>query len=258
MRVLYFICIVGILAIASSCSYKQNHLLFQNSNIPADTTVYNKPAAIGRYRIQPQDVIQIRNLQNIKFIVDELPSNTGNSASGTTSQGQTYQVDEDGSIALPDLGHVPIAGLTRAEATKKVEGLYHKVLLKDPIIELKVLNLKVTVLGETNGQGNFALLKDNTTLVEMLGQAGGLTRNADERTVKIIRGTGLNQEVKQIDLSNISAISDPNAILQNGDIIYVAQNKRAIRDDKITGVTSLIQPALLFLNTALLIYSLAR
>ena len=258
MRTLYLICLAGIIALGSSCSYKQNQVLFEKRSNVADT-VSPQTAATTGYQIQPQDVLQIRNLQNLKYIVDEVPvssaSGSGNAIAGT---GQTFQVDEDGAVALPALGHIPVAGLTRPQAAKLIEDLYRKNLLKDPIIELKIVNLKVTLLGEIKGQGNYPILKDKTSLVDMIGQAGGLTPAANEKNIKIIRGTGKNQNITEIDLSNISSLSDPRALLQNGDVVYVAQNKRAIRAENLQSFSTWIQPALLLLNTALIIFTLSR
>jgi polysaccharide export outer membrane protein len=258
MRFIFLLCITCIIALSSSCSYKQDQILFQKRAALAADTVKQKTTTVNSYRIKPQDVLQIRNLQNIKYIVDEVPTNALNTNGGNTAgTGQTYQVEEDGTVALPVIGHVQVAGLTRTEATKQIEGLYRKNLLKDPIIELKVINLKVTILGEIGSQGNFPLVKDNTTLVELIGQAGGLTPSANEKNVKIIRGDQ-QKTVTEIDLSNMGSISDPNAVLQNGDIIYIAKNKRAIRTDKLQNFNTLAQPAILLLNTALLIFSLTR
>jgi len=258
MRALYFICFVGIMILGSSCSYKQNQILFEKKAPIADTL--SQPTAIVSYYIQPQDILQIRNLQNLKYIVDEAPtSNSSVSNGGSASgQGQTFQVEEDGTVALPAIGHIQVAGLTRTQATKLIEDLYRKSLLKDPIIELKVINLKVTLLGEVKSPGNFPILKDNTTLVELIGQAGGLTPAANEKNIKIIRGKNKTQNVTEIDLSNLNSLSDPRTLLQNGDIIYVAQNKRAIRTDNLQNFNTWVQPALLLLNTALIIFTLSR
>lgn len=259
MRALYLICFVAIVALGSSCSYKQNQILFEKRAVTADTANM-QPMVTAPYHIQPQDVLQIRNLQNIKYIVDESPSLGGNSVGGNIAagQGQTYQVEEDGTVALPVIGHVQVGGLTRTQATKIIEDLYRKNLLKDPIIELKVVNLKVTLLGEVKSPGNFPIVKDNTTLVEMIGQAGGLTPAANEKNVKIIRGKDKDRKVAEIDLSNINSLSDPRTLLQNGDIIYIAQNKRAIRTENLQNFNTWVQPALLLLNTALIIFTLSR
>lgn len=260
MRVIYSVCIVGLLFFASSCSYKQSHMLFKNAKVTSaatDTAILKNFPVASTYRIQPRDVLQIRNLQNIKYIVDEVPT-SATASGGGGSAGQTFEVDEDGTVAMPALGHILIAGLTRPEAAKKIEGLYRATLLKDPIFDVKVVNLKVTLFGEAASQGNFPLLKDNTTLVELIGQAGGLTSGANETNIKIIRTTGTQKTVIEVDLGDVNSISNPRAILQNGDVIYVAQNKRAIRADKLQNLNTIIQPALIVLNTALILLTLSR
>jgi len=254
MRPLYFIYLLGLLTLASSCSYRQNQLLFEKR---ASTTTDAQAPAVqpASYHIKPQDQLQIRNLQDISYIVGGASATSGNSGGGGNSNGQVFTVEEDGTVTLPALGHLKVEGLTRIQATQLIESLYKKNLLKDPIIELKVVNLKVTLMGEVRTPGNFPLIKDNTTLVELLGEAGGLNPTGNEKNIKIIRG---GKQVTEIDLGDISSISDPNAVLQSGDIVYVSQNKRAIRNDKVQNFSSIAQPALLLLNTALIILALTR
>ena len=263
MRVIYCICIIAIVIFCSSCSYKQSHVLFENKNskTAATDSLLKQPfPATSAYRIQPRDILQIKNLQNIKYIVDDLPVSTSGSSvgGGNGASGQTFEVEGDGTVALPVIGHIAVGGLTRLEATQKIEDIYRKELLKNPILDVKIINLKVTIFGESGSQGNFPLVKENTTLVEMLGQAGGLLPTANEKNIKIIRGQGQYKTVTIIDLSDINSISDPRAILQNGDVIYISQNKRAVRNDKLQNLTSLIQPALILLNTALILITLTR
>jgi len=240
----------------SSCSEKQYQTLFEQKNAIADTTALKNATGIERYQIKPQDILQIRNLQSINYIVDETPLRPNTAGGAATGQGQTYQVEEDGTVALPVIGHIQVVGLTRIEAQKLVEGIYRKKVLKDPIIDLKIVNLKVTVLGEIKGQGNYPLIKDKTTLVELIGEAGGLTERANEKNIKIIRGTELNPHVTEVNLDNIQSINDPKAILQSGDVIYISQNKRASRNDNLQSFSILVQPALILFNTALIIFTL--
>jgi polysaccharide export outer membrane protein len=250
--------LTGILT-CPSCSFKQQQALFQQQNPGSDGSQINQAnsgAGTSDYHIRSQDILQIRNLQNIKFIVDEGPSSATGGGGGTASQGQNYQVEEDGAVALPVIGHVAVAGLTRAEAAKQIEELYRKNLLKDPIIELKIVNLKVTILGEIKAQGNYPLIKDKTTLIEMIGEAGGLSEKANEKNIKIIRGDPKSPQVTEIDLSKIKTLADPRIILQNNDIIYIAQNKRTVKNDQLQNISSTLSPALLLFNTALIIYTL--
>jgi len=248
--------------IFTSCSYKPQQSLFEQQNPRAVDSAMAKNLSNGAgtsdYRIKSQDILQIRNLQSTKYIVDAVPTSPGTSSGGNNTDGTTYQVEDDGTVTLPVIGHIPVTGLTRSEAAKKIENLYRDSLLKNPIIELKIINLKVTVLGEAKEQGNFPLLKDRTTLVEMIGQAGGLTDKADEKTIKIIRGDPKNPQVTQVDLNKLSTLADPRIILENNDIIYIAENKRAVKNDNISNFSTTVQPIILLVNTALIIFTLTR
>ncbi len=260
MRLLHRVtCLIAFAAglfLLSSCSTRQHQLLFSNQSVQADS-IKVQPIAASVYHIMPQDVLQIRNLQNVSYITGDAGGTTGSASAGSSS-GQTYQVEDDGTVALPVIGHIKVSGLTRYDAEKQIETLYRKTLLKDPIIEVKIINLKVTLLGEVKSQGNYPLTKEQTTLVDVLGTAGGLTDRANEKTIKIIRGDKANPQVTQFDLSDIKTLADPRLVLQNNDIVYVAQSKRAIRADNLQNVSTIVQPALLLLNTALIIISFTR
>jgi len=240
----------------TSCSSRQYQTLFERKNNIADTTSLKNATGIEQYQIKPQDILQIRNLQNINYIVDETPLRPNTSGGASGGQGQTYRVEEDGTVALPFIDHIKVVGLTRIDAQNLIEGIYRKTVFKDPIIELKIVNLKVTVLGEIKGQGNYPLIKDKTTLVELIGEAGGLTDKANEKNIKIIRGTELNPQVTEVNLDNLQSINDPKSILQSGDIIYISQSKRAARNDNLQNFSVVFQSALIVLNTALIIFAL--
>src|ERR1700743_3637006 len=247
------------LFVTTSCSFKQQQVLFKQSNPNQGNTQSsqeNSGAGTSDYRIHSQDILQIRNLQSTKYIVVEAPVSITAGGSGSSAQGQTFQVEDDGMVALPVIGRVQIAGLTRAEAAKQIEDLYRKNLLVNPIIELKITNLEVTILGEIKNQGNFPLIKDKTSLVELIGEAGGLTPGANEKNIKIIRGDPKSPQVFQFDLSNLNTLADPRLILQNNDIVYIAQSKRAAKNDQLQNVTTTLSPILLVFNTALVIYTL--
>ncbi len=247
----YYFCPMLLLAVffMCSCSYKQQHALFK-TDVPVQASV---PVYLNStYKISPDDMLQIRNLQNINYIATEQP------VSAAAAQIPAYQVEEDGTVALPVIGRVLVSGLTKIEAARKIEGLYKKNLLKDPIIDLKIINLKVTVLGEIRTQGNYLLLKDKTTLVDIIGEAGGLTDKANEKTIQIIRGDKAHPQVIVADLNNIRTLANPELNLQNNDIIYISQNKRTVRNDSMQNVSGIIQSALVFLNTALIIYTLTK
>ncbi len=249
----YIICVLCIMC--SSCSYKQNQVLFDAMPATKDSAFVN--AANYIYRITPQDVLQIRNLQNINYLVENT-STGANTSGGASLQPQNFQVEEDGTVPLPVIGRVKVAGLSQIEAEKTVEDLYRKTVLKDPIIELKIISLKVTILGEVKAPGNYPLTTDRLNLVDLIGQAGGLTEKADEKQVKIVRGGLQDPHVTIVDMSSLKAMTNPALTLQSHDIVYIAKNKRALRNDKFQDIATVIQPALILLNTALIIYTLSK
>jgi len=258
-----------LVVILSSCSTKQYQVLFQKKQALADSA-HRTTDSLGEYRIRSQDILQVRNLQDAnKYLIGSAQSSTvntnvlgsggtGSSVGTNTVDAQNYQVADDGTVVLPALGHIQVAGLTRAQAEKNIEEAYKKNVLLNPIIELKIVNLKVTMLGEVRSPGNLPLTRDHTTLVEMIGAAGGITDKANESDVKIIRGTEKDPKVIMVDLGDIKSVNDPRTVLQNGDIIYVAQNKRATRSDNLQSVTTLVQPSLLIINAALIILAIFR
>jgi polysaccharide export outer membrane protein len=257
MRPLILIYLSFGLLIFTSCSYKQNQVLFEQRGSAPDSNLNSNLTNIGNYRIKPQDILQITNVQNSKNIIDLTAAATATANSNTVplQQGENYQVEEDGTIALTGIGWVKVAGLTRVEARKYIEELYHKDFLKDPILNLKIISLKVTILGEVKTPGNFPLTKDRTTLVELLGEAGGLTDKANEKNVKIIHS---DEKTDVINLNDVRSLNDPRTIVRNNDVIYISQNKRAIRNDKLQDFSTIVQPILIILNTALVIYTLTR
>lgn len=252
-KTIFLFSVLTLFIASFSCSYKQQQLLFVHKE-HIDTTK-NKVFTPAAYRINPQDLIEIRNLQNKKYIVTETVTEKTSTTSG--DNGQTYVVNADSTIALPMIGRVKVAGLTRDQAEQQIESLYRKEL-KAPLIALKIINLKVTLLGEVKNQGVYNLVKDQTSLIEVIGEAGGLTEKASSKQIKIVRGGMPSPEIIELDLSDSKIFSDPRILLQNNDIIYIAQNKRAVRADKLQSMSTVLQPVITLLNTALIIYTLTR
>ncbi|RNL51118.1 SLBB domain-containing protein [Pedobacter jejuensis] len=131
-------------------------------------------------------------------------------------------------------------------------------LLKNPIIELNIVNLKVTLLGEFSKQGNFFIERENTTLIDIIGEAGGITKTADPKTLKIIRGDRNHPEIIYVNLSDINSLASKKLVLQNNDIIILQPTKSAALSEKLTSVNNVIQPILVVVNLGILILSLTR
>jgi len=263
MRILYTTyCILGLLLILASCTYKHTQAVTSKKTpvaapIADSILIQNAITNISNYRIQSQDLLQIRNMQNSKSIADLTPltsASQAGAATTTNTQAETFLVEDDGTVALTGLGHIKVAGLTRAEAGKYIEDLYKKELLTNPIIDVKIVNLKVTILGEVKTPGNYPLVKDRNTLIEMIANAGGFTEVADQKDIKIIRDT----TVAKIDLNNLNSIAGQRTVIQNNDVIIIAKNQKTLQKENLQNIITTAQPFLILLSTILVVLSITK
>lgn len=267
-----FIHIISIIFIffLSSCSIRKQRALFNApSDIVTDTikqvyVVNDQGISDAYYKIKVNDRLAIRNVQNPEFgAIGSTAGTSGStngqsSSSGGTSTVLSYPVELDGQVNLPAIGKIPVVGLSRREAALKIQDLYAKQLLRNPIIELSVVNLKVTLLGEFGKQGNFLLERENTTLIDVIGEAGGITKTADPKTLKIIRGDRSHPEIIYVNLNDINSLASKKLVLQNDDIIVLQQTKSSATTEKLQSYNNILQPLLVVVNLAVLIFTLTR
>ncbi len=266
-----FLIIMSFLFLLGSCGVRKERTLFNApSDIVTDTikqvyVVNDQGISDAYYKIKVNDQLAIRNVQNFEFGATGSTSNSTsnaitqqNSASGSISNVLSYPVELDGMVNLPAIGKVEVVGLSRREAAIKIQDLYKNKLLKEPIIELSVVNLKVTLLGEFSKQGNFLLERDNTTLIDIIGEAGGITKTADPKTLKIIRGDRAHPELIYVNLNDINSLASKKLVLQNHDIIVLQPTKSSATSDKLQSLNNILQPLLVVVNLAVLIFTVTR
>jgi polysaccharide biosynthesis/export protein len=174
-----------------------------------------KDTAVYRHRIKPDDRIVINFLNNYDLEKQNLLSN-----SGDRTEEKSFLVADDGTVTLPIIGRVELKGLTRQEAARKLEEQYSKYI-KNPIIDVSIINLSVSVLGEVRNPGTYMLDRENTNLVELLAMAGGVTDNGRLKRLRIIRGDLKAPEVIYIDLRQLNSLQSDKLIIHDKDIVYV-------------------------------------
>ena len=183
------------------------------------------------YKIAPNDILSVSVYTNegIKLIDLTANSNSLNDATNvnTAMNGSNqYTVDIDGFVKLPIIGKIKIQNLTTREADKLLEQQYATYYNK-PFVITKVLNRRVLVFPGEGGAGRVVTLtNENTTLIEGLALAGGISQNGIAKKIKLIRGDTRNPQVTIIDLSTIEGMKESNLLLQANDIIYVEPRKR--------------------------------
>jgi polysaccharide export outer membrane protein len=131
-------------------------------------------------------------------------------------------VEFDGSVKVPVLGPITLAGLSKREAELLLEERYRAYFI-DPFVRVKINNKRVIIFAGEGGSARVLILKnENTTLLEAIASSGGINGNAKADRVKLIRKDELGvQKVYLIDLSKINGLYSANTVLQGNDIVYI-------------------------------------
>ncbi len=214
--------VVFVFSVLSSCSYKNKNTLFKTpKKLKTDKPVavfgaQTSDTVIYRHRIKPGDRLQIRFLNNYDIGQAAIQSATSQANRDINAE-KGYLVNYDSTVTLPLIGRTNLVGKTRLEAAKFLEAKYSEWGIINPIIDLNIASLSVTVLGEVNVPGKILLDKENTTLVDVIALAGGLTQGSKKNNIKIIRG----KEVILVNVKLVDPLYSPAIVIQDNDIIYV-------------------------------------
>lgn len=226
----------------TSCSMlNQNIMLKTDKNyvfdIPPDTID-------PEYRISPNDLLDFRLFSKDGFKLIDLSSEAQQGGGNFTRSFIQYLVEHDGVVKLPIIGRIEIAGMTLREAELMLVERYRNYY-NDPFIILNVQNRRVIVFpGNDASASVINLVNNNTTLIEAIAMAGGISDNGKARKIKLIRRNVSAEEpdVFLIDLSTIDGLKQANMVVQANDIIYVQPRLRIATDviREISPIVSLI------------------
>lgn len=151
-----------------------------------------------------------------------------------TPVSQQYLVDNQGNINFPMLGEIHIGGLTKTEIESLIIDRLKMYLKETPIVTVRIVNYRISVLGEVNTPGSFVVSNERINLLEALAMAGDLTIYGMRDNVKLIRiGQNNRQEIITLDLNKTETVFSPYYQLQQNDIIYVTPNKTKAKNSDI-------------------------
>ncbi|MEO8405449.1 MAG: polysaccharide biosynthesis/export family protein [Chitinophagaceae bacterium] len=159
--------------------------------------------------------------------------NTTAAGAGTLNSngggGDGYLVNTDGYIQFPLLGNIKAEGLNKKQLKKILtDSILSKQLLVDPIISIRFLNFRITVLGEVRNPGVVTVPNEKVSLLEAIGLAGDLTLYAKRENVLVIREEKDEKIFKRINLNSSEIFTSPYYYLKSNDIIYVEPNKAKV------------------------------
>lgn len=229
-------------------------LIFFSCATPTNITYFQDVADGGvdtvstaqSIRIRPGDKIsiivnsrdpQISNLFNLAYATRYVGDVNNAIASSQSTGVQGYAVAEDGTIDFPVIGPFHVGGLTREEISRSLKKeLVDRNLVKDPVITVEYLNLKVSVLGEVAHPGRIAIDRDEFTILDAISAAGDLTIYGVRENVRVIRAEdGIRRTYVVNLLSSKDLLSSPVYYLQQNDIIYIDPNDMRVRQSTVNG-----------------------
>jgi polysaccharide export outer membrane protein len=147
----------------------------------------------------------------------------------TSTQAAGYLVDQDGYIDMPMLGRIKAAGLTKKGLKESItKTLVDNKYLLYPVVSVRYLNFKVTVLGEVARPMVINVPDEKINILEALGFAGDMTIYARRNNVALIREENGNRVVKRLDMNSGELLSSPYYYLRSNDIIYVEPNNAKV------------------------------
>ncbi len=153
--------------------------------------------------------------------------------SGTITKSFGYLVDEDGFIQFPILGNIKAAGITQKALKDTIQSqILQRKLLLDPIISVRFLNFKVTVMGEVARPSVYNIPNEKITLLEALTLAGDLTVYSKRDNVLLIREENGKKNLVRLDLSSAKIFDSPYYNLKSNDIVYVEHNRAKVANTR--------------------------
>ncbi len=259
-NILYILCITFVSAITSCVSHKE---LLYLSDLPATADMSDSIMNIGLsdLRIQPDDLLSITvssyNLEASKPFNPEgnniqTMAQAMQGANNTVEMLSGYFVDTQGFIDFPVIGKVDVNRKTLSEA----QDLFYaklKVYLKDAVVNIRYLNLKISVLGEVQRPGTIRLTNKRLTIFEAIGLAGDMTPYSNRANVVIIREKNGRRLIKRLNLQSSSIFRSPFYYLQQNDVVYVEPNKTKVNTiaDKSSRIVSFISAGVSILAISL-------
>lgn len=243
----------GLMVLISSCTSKKKMVYFQGVLSANESNKNYTPT------LRSDDVLSIIVMGLDLKAVEPFNLNTGtiNQINGGYSQGAPtqpgYLIDPNGEIDFPVIGKIKIAGLTRNEAIELLKNKL-KDYLNNPTIIMRILNYRVTVLGEVRNPGTFTIPNERVTLPEALGIAGDILITGVRKNILVIRDVDGKKTETRVDITSKDLFSSPVYYLQQNDVIYVEPNRAKINSSVVNtaNVSLVISIISIFVTMAVL------
>lgn len=200
------------------------------------------------YKIRVNDEIIYRLITLDATISKSLAAN--NSVAGQYAN--SYRVHSDGTVDLPFLKPIKIAGLTEQQAQDTLKKAFREII-PDADVKLSLYNKFFSVIGDANA-GRYYIYKEKMNIFQALAMTGDVMNSGDRRHIRIIRPKDGAQEpeVLEFDIRTNSIIDSKYYYVYPNDVIYVARTKDSFyKVPTYTGFLGLITSSVSLLTTVL-------
>jgi len=214
------VCYLAISCLIFSCSPSKDVVYFQDAS--QFETLIDDNTFTTKFKVDDLVSINISTLDPEASVPFNLFS--GSEEGGIRPEQVSYLVDKNGEIDFPVIGNVKIEGLSPSE-TRELLREKLKDYLKDPIINIRIRNFTVTVLGSVNRPGTYPINGEQITIMEALGYAGDINIKGRRDNVMVIRDFDGTKVYNRINLNSKDALKSPVYYLTQNDVVYVEPNK---------------------------------
>ena len=225
----YLVLTLFLLFLFSSCGSKRDIVYFQNLE-KASEEMYARENIEFDAVIMPNDNLFITvstsspNQKSVDIFNSTLLTR-GTTLSNSILDVMGYLVNQKGNITFPLVGDIKLAGLTKKQAVEKLENAIRPYLEgASPIITLRFLNYKISILGEVSRPGVYTVTDERITIPQALALAGDLTIYGDRHHIQLIRMERGHKQTYLFDLTTPDIFFSPQYYLLQNDILYVAPN----------------------------------
>lgn len=161
-----------------------------------------------------------------KIGVMQSSNSTSVTSSGLEASTEYYLVNADGCIDFPIIGKVEVAGRTKSQVADEIrDAIYPKYVKEKPVVDIRLMNFRVTVLGAVKSPGMYQSKNERMTFVEAISLAGDLDIKGDRENILLYRtNADGTREVHRLNIHDRNFLLSPYYTLQQNDIIYVEPN----------------------------------
>jgi polysaccharide export outer membrane protein len=244
LAVLFFLC---------SCVSKKELLYLQDIQALNNSKVLSSKNSLQENDILKIDVTSLEIDASIPYNKVSLVNNFGNTLQLLQLNG--YLVSTNKTINFPVLGEISVADKTSQDLEKYLKNLLEVGgHLINPRVTVRLLNSKVTILGEVRNPGTFTFTEKNISLLQALGLAGDLTIDGNRKNIIILRESNGQRTTTNIDLTSASWLSSLYQNIQPNDVIIVNPNSKKVTSAGLIGnISTVLSIASILLSTIILI-----